>query len=415
VVIAQLISLNRSDPTETISAAHHSVLSFHLRPLSQAAVGAAALLLGGVIVLHAWQADRTHRLRVGAFLAVHPSKTREPDYERGRVFLEAAVATSPDDADARLELGQIFLDLRQVRIRQWNKEQGNSDKGETGKEQRDPEKGRAKPAAGAPDAEEATRLPPAQEAEFFQEFVVPGLQHLGVARNLCPLLARPHIRFAAFADKLVRADPPSAYWARARLLAPFDADLWYFSGVQQLKDGQPDEAWKSWRRSLELSGRYLDQILDTAGPRLASDLPQRVERLNAEILPDNPELILRTALRLVPNPTPDSPVRPLLDRGLELLTSRTDVLSPSDVFHKARFHQFLGQYDAAIRDFDTALLRSANHPNNPRWRLLFVYLLIDQDKFGKALQELKVLQVQMPSDEVNKLIERVKFFAERSR
>jgi tetratricopeptide (TPR) repeat protein len=258
------------------------------------------------------------------------------------------------------------------------------------------------------------RFPPARERELFQKYVVPGLQHMALARRSCPLLPRPHIRFARHAAELDRADPPGAYWARARLLAPFDADLWYFSGEQQLRDGQPEEARKSWRRSLELSGRHVDKIIDLAVRDLAGDPRRQVQRLMAEVLPDDPELYLRTIEHLDQDADSQGPLRPLMERGLALVTGHSDALSAREYYLKARFHQYLDQFTEALRDFDQALTIAEAYPNPrlvpliPVWRRQYIELLLGQEKWKEALRELETLKRQQPYQGIEKDIERIK-------
>jgi O-antigen ligase/tetratricopeptide (TPR) repeat protein len=411
VVVAQLLSLNRADPTVPVSASHHRVVTMHLPPLGQAAVVATALLLGAVLVLHAWQADRVHRLRVGAFLALKPSSSQPPDYKEGLTYLQAAANADPADADLQLELGQVYLDageavrqaelklLQNQRSRDWHLYLAVL------------EVGTADPAAAlvsvlAWNAPVAGRdqLPLKTRERLFDEFVVPGLRHMALARRLCPLLARPHIRFAAHAADLVHADQPEVYWERARLVAPSDADLWYYSGVQQLKDGKREEAFKSWKRSLELSRRHLDAILDAAIPRLGADVAQRAGHLMDEVLPDDAEVYLRAALKLDPDQQTLGQLKPLLEHGLKLLTDRTDALSAREYYLRARFRQFLGQTDSALRDYEQALTMA---PNQPEWRIQFKDLLIDQEKWKEALRELEILKRQAPYPQIDSDIQRV--------
>jgi hypothetical protein len=157
----------------------------------RAAVAMAAFGLAGVLVLFAWNADRVHRLRIGAFVAV--KRTNPPDFRKAADYLAAAVRRDPTNADLRVELGQTLLDAR-----------------------------------------------PGQGDAGFAEYVVPALEQMAAARNLCPALPRPQVRFAAFAAKLPRADPPDAYWQRAMKLAPGDAGLWFYHGKQAFKEEKFD-------------------------------------------------------------------------------------------------------------------------------------------------------------------------------
>ena len=53
------------------------------------------------------------------------------------------------------------------------------------------------------------------------------------------------------------------YWGeRLRQLAPADPDLLFRCGVLELSAGRCELAYDTWRRSLTLTPRYLDGILD---------------------------------------------------------------------------------------------------------------------------------------------------------
>src|SRR5262249_3106381 len=188
VVVAQLLAINRADPTEPISAAHHSVLTLRLPAAGQAGVAAVAVLLGGVLVLHAWQADRVHRLRVGAFMGGKPgAKGEAPDYDRALAFLGAAERADPGDADLQVEIGQAYLDegqlarsLEQVRKRRTvaRAQSGLACLAV----------GSADPFAAVGDLlardnldREVRKPSPELEKELFEKFVVPGLRHMALA------------------------------------------------------------------------------------------------------------------------------------------------------------------------------------------------------------------------------------------
>jgi O-antigen ligase len=399
ILTAQLVALSRSDPTVPPSAAHRRVQWLPLGALGRTVVAAVAVLLGGVLVLNAWRADRVYRLRLGAFQAV--KQTKPPHLDLAIDYLEAAAHTDPTDAVLQVELGQTYLDARQsaLQARQTLR-----------RDQRLRVAAAAVAAVNAPAALadllawEQIAPPPSQAHKLIEKYVVPGLQHMATARRLCPLLARPHMRFAAHAAELVKADPPAAYWARARMLAPFDPDLWYFSGLQQLRDNPPDkapdEAYASWRRSLELSGRHLNEIVDAAAARL--DPASMLDK----ILPDNPELLLKAAQRLDNDITPDSPTKPLLARGRSLLNDRPPPLSASEYYLQARFNDLLGDADPALRAYSLALDMA---PNQAEWRRDYVRLLIDQEKWAEASRQLNALPKQMRTKEVEdweKLVKR---------
>src|SRR5207249_8574920 len=145
----------------------------------------------------------------------------------------------------------------------------------------------------------------------------PGLREMITARNLCPLLSRPHMRLAAHAAALDRHDDPARYWERARRLAPYDPELWYYSGVESRKQGRTEEAWAQWKRSLTLSRKYLPPILDAA---LAAGMS--ANDMLTRLLPDDPLVLFETARKLEPNPDTAERTRSFWQRVLELLRTR---------------------------------------------------------------------------------------------
>src|SRR5262249_9431834 len=84
-----------------------------------------------------------------------------------------------------------------------------------------------------------------------QPCLLPALRSYVRARDLCPLIAKPHVRIAAYHELFQRADSRAAYLERAIRLVPHDAELWYLSGNQAEREGRLDEACRCWRRSLE--------------------------------------------------------------------------------------------------------------------------------------------------------------------
>ena len=109
IVVAQLLALNRSDPTKPPAHDHSHVDAISLGPVRSLVVGLTAFLLGGLLIVHFWQIDRVHRLKLIAFQAVHMANP--PDYELAIQYLQAAERVTPDDAELRSDRGQAFLDL----------------------------------------------------------------------------------------------------------------------------------------------------------------------------------------------------------------------------------------------------------------------------------------------------------------
>ena len=415
VVVAQLVALNRPDPTKPPSEDHSSVNTLCLSPLTQAGVGLTAALLGGLLVAHAWQADSVHRLKMAAYQAV--KKTDPPDRGKAIEMLQAAVAIAPDDAELQSDLGQEYLDLgrmertyAQKRMQPysgpfWLAIGGNS----ITAAMIDLACWRESPWMNLP-------LPSDKHAELFKQFTVPGLEHFAIARQLCPLLPRPQMRFAAHAGELKRADSPQQYWARALFVAPFDPDLWYFAGLQAFNEGRPDEAWTDWRKSLELSKPINEQQYRQREHRLAEMVaaasrqygPDRrcvAEQLLEHVLPDRPDDMVIVAQLLDPDLSPTGVARTLLVRALKLLGEQTETITAEQYHLKGFVAAKLDEPDPAIRAYNQALALS---PHQDRWRLEFARLLRDERRWKEAQHELSILKQRMPdSQEVKDMLNEV--------
>ncbi len=409
VVVAHLVALNRADPTRAPAddTAHMNVM--RLGVAGGVGIGFIALLLGGLMVAHAWQADHAYRLKLSAFQAA--KNPDSPNRELAIRFLNAAATLAPDDAELQSDLGQEYLDL------------GREERTSALNQVRATPAGLIGLAIGTNVGPAAAAdlllwfdppLPRQKQAELFQEFTVPALENFALARRLCPLLPRPQMRFAAHATELTRADPSSKYWDRALKLAPFDPDLWYFAGLQALQEGRRDEAWKDWRTSIQLMPKalYPDHwqrhvarlaaMIHAALPFLGRDSRGRGEDLLVKIFPEQPrpEDLVAAAKILDTTLAADGPARPLLDRALAVLNSeRPEGLSAEQYHLKALICEALGEPDAAIRAYGQALLYA---PSQTNWRLEYVRLLIEQRRWKDAQHELEVLHRKLPDSQTVK-------------
>jgi O-antigen ligase/tetratricopeptide (TPR) repeat protein len=403
IVVAQLVALNRADPTKPPDADHARSASVDLGPGLAVAVAVTALSLGGLMVFHAWQADRVYRLKLEAFKLV--PKTGPAQYHKAIDFLEAAAKIASNDAELQSDLGQAWLDY------------GRSEKPGLQNLNRLPS-GPFWLAVGSMSVPVAMSdlvlwnhapyinapLTADQESglktKLFEEFTFVALERLALARRLCPLLARPELRFAAHAHEMVSADPPSAYWDRALILAPCDPDLWFFAGVQRLRDKKPQMAWEDWKKSLVLfppplydhqKQRLKDHLAEMvrAAAAQAGAEPRRIgEQLNA-VLPNRPEEILAAAELIDPKLSATGPARPLLDRAIGLLADRAEGLSPETYHLKAQLLSKLGDVDGAIRAYGQAL---AIAPAQDNWRMEYVKMLMDERRWKDAITQLTIFE-----------------------
>jgi len=220
------------------------------------------------------------------------------------------------------------------------------------------------------------------ERQLVGRYLVPALRCFLRARDSCPLLSEPQRFIAENRDKLARAEPLIAYLERARLLVPYDAGLWYGCG-QELLDSQPDQAWKNWRRSLELSDVYraliLQQVAARLGPREILD----------RVLPSDPRTLVAAALLLYPEPTAKRQL--FLDRALALLEQQPAPLTPGDLHVKASIQSALDRAEEALLNYRAALTRE---PHQVSWRFEFAQLLCQQKRLQEARRELLIVILQ---------------------
>ncbi len=322
------------------------------------AIGASlALALGLLIVHEGWRVNRVQQIRGQASDLDRSGDTSR--LARKADLLEAAARLVPEDA--RLQIDLAFAHLNAFEQRMYELTEGDPGGG-----------GVANGSAGprpAPD--------PAKVERLRREHVTPALRHLLRSRDLCPMRALVHLEIADHVADFTAADPREAYLERAKLLAPADPDLWYRCGLYERADGQPDRAWASWRRSLELSELDLPQILErsvaTLGPR---DTLRRV-------LPDRPGLLLAAAVYLDSRPGAGS--RLFRERALALLEGRPGPTSAEELHTRARIHRALGQPAAAVKAYRAALLQE---PGRSEWRYELAEVSYEQGGYDDAHQEL---------------------------
>lgn len=226
-----------------------------------------------------------------------------------------------------------------------------------------------------------------RQQELLTQNMLPALEHYVIARDLCPLLSAPQLRLAIHGNKLARAEDRRTYLARAKALRPSDPELLYLCGVQELQDGQPDEAWWSWRRSLECAPGRLNDILERV-----RKLPNAVPILE-QVLPDDPH-VLAAAADYLAKAKPPLPADPLLTHALDLLKKDPSTMSARDWHLKAKIHQTLGEVNDARNAYRMALIKE---PSNILWRYQLAELFFQQNQFREARQELLTILEQKPN------------------
>ena len=234
------------------------------------------------------------------------------------------------------------------------------------------------------------------EKRLVQEQLVPALQAYLQARDVCPLMARPHGQLAGQWPYLQKADPRIAYIDRAKRLVTNDAGYWLFFGFGEFLDGHKQRAAQSWRRSLEVSDQHLPEILgwgrDGLGPKLLAE----------EVLPNRPELLVTVAEQLYPDPKDTAQRRPLLEKALAVLVAAPGLAKAPDVFLKGRVLTLLGRPVEATAAYRQAL---SQEPRQAAWHLELAKLLRTQGQLAEAREELfTVLLLQPDNTQANELL-----------
>jgi tetratricopeptide (TPR) repeat protein len=196
------------------------------------------------------------------------------------------------------------------------------------------------------------------------------------------------MEIAEYVDKFEKAEPREAYLERAKFLCPDDPELWKRCGSFELADGRPDQAWTSWRRSLELSDSHLPEILAQSAAHLS---PRDVL---GRVLPDRPDLLLTAAVSLYPQPADGR--RPFLQRALAILDNQPRADGAADLHLKALIYRALGQPAEAITAYQASLDRE---PLQLAWRYDLAELLSEQERFQESFQELLKIQMLQPENE----------------
>lgn len=380
VIAAHLMSLVRTDPASPPSAAHSGVMYARLSRPAMMAVASLFAVVGVVLILQTWQAERVQRLRLEAYRA---KKAEPPDYDRAFRMLLAATRIAPDNADVRVELGQEYLNAweRQVKLRKDLASRPLLAAGSIAASALEP----FAPAPLLLLPELNKRVPHVTEKALAVDLERPGLQEMIKARNTCPLLPRPHMRLAAHAAAMAQHDPPAKYWERARRLAPYDAELWYFSGVESRRQGRTDEAWDQWKKSLSIQRKYLPQTVDAA---IAAGMS--ATDMLARLLPDDPRVIYEAAIKLEPDPDSAERTRPLWEKVLSLLATREEP-GPWEFYVNANALRRLDQPDAALAAYRQAV---DMHFQGADWREEYARYLEANGKYEEALRQVDYIERQ---------------------
>jgi O-antigen ligase/tetratricopeptide (TPR) repeat protein len=373
VIAAHLCALGQSKPQQARSASDslrngkevdRSAYRLRLGGVAPVLGALVAVGLGLVICADSWKAYRIHRLEDAATRADNDNKA---DQLRTRIAcLTEAVSLGPENAPLHQELGLAHGQLAELLLK------GDS-------------------AESSPkNLIELLLRVHSPEGRAAREHGILALQEYLHARDACPLLNGAQVGIARWSILLKQGDKAQDYFYRAKILGPGQVETWYQCGLREFTLRPPlyQDALASWRHCLELSDRYLPEIL-----RQMERFPANV--LLDQVLPDNPEVLLKAALGRYPEVGSTERRRPFLEKALRLLDAKEEELGPQDLLVKARIYKALEQPEQAIAAYRDCLNRN---PAQLPVRYEFANYLCDLHKLEEARHELTVIVAQDPKN-----------------
>jgi tetratricopeptide (TPR) repeat protein len=311
--------------------------------------------------------------------------------ERRRRYLRAATSLAPENAVMQLDLAEAYHDAfeREEEKLALQDRMGQAMEGVGGI---------ACNLLGNPappyltwttDLVARAALAPQAQAKARKDYLQPALRYFIRARNLCPLLGRPHVRLATYAATMARADSKDEYLRRAVRLLPTNENIWLECGATALKEKRYSDAWSCWRRSLECSPHYLKLILDQSSP------PLKAGELAEKVLPADPMLVYQAALLMGERPDSTDAQKTLLEAALRLFEHQEGTPSIEGQYTWARCHRLLGQTKEALQVYREVVVRA---PEKTGWCLELCQLLIETGQLREAERELGFLLQREPGN-----------------
>jgi tetratricopeptide (TPR) repeat protein len=381
VLCAQLCALGSTPGLYTLRL-------WGLAPLAGSAL---AILFGLALGYEGWRMYRVQELRRASSVSGFPDPAR---YAHRVNCLATATYLAPEDARLQVELALAYYDRYQEQRAKLLMRNSFADAARLVSDLAAPcspllaEQSILTIAEGwvitSAAGEELSHL---EAKSSIRADLVPALRCFLKARDLCPLLPEPQRLLANDADKLERADARLTYLERAVFVVPYDPGLWYVCGEEWLEK-EPDRTWKYWQRSLELSDVCLSPILEASAAHLA---PREIcER----VLPHDPNLLLKAALQLYPQPTAER--RPFLDKALSVLEKQPGPLNAKEFYVKASILCALDRWEEAIPVYQAAVARE---PRQASWRFELARLLYQRKHLRESRRELLIVLLQQPGNQ----------------
>lgn len=348
----------------------------------------ALVALGVILFREGRRGQRIEGLRVAA------QKTDGP--QQALVFLEAVTRLDPKDASSQHEIARNLRDLY------YREAAGIERRGRIVRAAQSVLAfGALSTAAARPPALVALPIQAAlaaprpavlenATATAKRDHLIPSLLYELRARAACPLLPEPHLGLAAHADAFARSSTVEGHLDRARLLCPGNATLWLTCGMIEMDSGHPEQAARSWRRSLELSPKHHAQILAQCARVLSP------EEIAQWLIPDDPFLLARTAVMVFPRSEDAGRRTIFLERARQLLEERHATLNASEYYLLGEIQWQLGDSDAALPSLRETVRLAPLDPNS---HLLLARVCYEAEQFQDARRELLTVLTLQPNNQ----------------
>lgn len=228
------------------------------------------------------------------------------------------------------------------------------------------------------------------EDSGLQRTLATGLKHTLTARDLCPIMPEPHVRLAFYHRHLLTSDPRATYLARAKVVAPASEELWFLCGVEELRRGEIQVALASWQNCIALGDQFHQQISNEAREKLTH---QQIKRM----LPDTPKTILSMVDLIYPAGDREVALerRDLFLQAFQRLPDVSQYTSTADLLDHYAIRVGVGQFDEAASILSVVV---RNDPENLEARTKYFRLLIDQNRFPEAREQLTILKAMSHSN-----------------
>lgn len=250
----------------------------------------AVLLVCGT-VLGSRELSRLSRAESLMRTPVGASNQSPQELQRRIAELEEALHGSGDHAEGRLQLARLWIELYRVHAAELLRVGGFAGTDAEIRQRTDPLVLHGRVHELLRDGE-ASFVNEIRNEPAVAECLSRAVLHLHQARRACPLLPDVFLKLAELAWVAAdsEAETSAGYVARAVQLAPSDPDLQFRCGILLSQTGRMEDAFACWRRSLSLTPRYLDHVL------------QLVEREPAGVVaravfPEDPLLLIEAASR----------------------------------------------------------------------------------------------------------------------